>query len=175
MFIRAVVASGLAVGVILLTSPAGAQTGFSGSIRNVDDLGSGSSPPRHLSDSAATLEQTQDAIRRGLLPPRGSATIELGDLERSVVADGIGRKLRDPTSAQFEFPKYNGSAHYCVLMNAKNGHGGYVGVRPVHVDVVGGPNGKIRAVSRVYFEDAGARFAEVVYDVCKAWGYPFPH
>lgn len=54
----------------------------------------------------------------------------LTDANKEVIKSTIGRYLKDPYSAQYEWPAIKNSTTYCGFVNAKNGFGAYEGYQP---------------------------------------------
>lgn len=81
--------------------------------------------------------------------------------------------LRDPRSAEFQWPDYPGGGIYCGLINAKNAYGGFVGFRNFLVflsDEAAQPDPTIVSV----VTDTGEKNAvsDMVYSLCSGRGYP---
>lgn len=126
-------------------------------------LGSCSASSIIMAYGGPTPAQITAAQRRPLSPA-----------EQKVVSDSISTGLKDPGSAQFKFPpiamirtKNNGIA-YCVLINAKNSYGGYVGFSYAYMIVFTDSADHVNEVHLISLaspdDNADERF-------CRAYGY----
>lgn len=97
---------------------------------------------------------------------------DLATDEKKVIADAVGRVIKDPASAKFHWAKFPGGAgsgdvNYCAWVNAKSDLPGYSG-KQLYIAVVGAENNKVR--SAVVGAIHGGSDAHVVRDLCKRYG-----
>lgn len=50
--------------------------------------------------------------------------------DKATIKDAVGRHLKDPFSAQYEWPEVRSGTVYCGFVNAKNAFGAYSGYQP---------------------------------------------
>jgi hypothetical protein len=103
-----------------------------------------------------------------------SAVLGMRDLapdEKQVIAEAVGRVIKDPASAKFRWAKFpaaaNGDVNYCAAVNAKSALPGYSG-NQLYIAVVGAANGKV--ASAVVGAIHGGGDAHVVRSLCKRYG-----
>lgn len=96
---------------------------------------------------------------------------ELAPDEKKVIADAVGRVIKDPSSATFRWTKFPSSAggdvNYCASVNAKSALPGYSG-NQLYIAVVGLEGGKVK--SAVVGAIHGGADAHVVRNMCKRYG-----
>ena len=97
---------------------------------------------------------------------------ELGQSEKKVIAEAVGKVIRDPGSAKYRWAKFpvnagTGDVNYCASVDAKSPLPGYGG-RQLYVAVVGTEGGQVR--SAVVGAIHGGNDAHVVRTVCKRYG-----
>lgn len=102
------------------------------------------------------------ALSRPLGTPRS-----LTPAEKSVVEAAASSGLLDPDAAKFKWFKYNGSDHYCGLLNGKNSYGGYIGYRHYSVDVKRDGSGNIVAADKLSVVDASTSYADTMRIICE--------
>lgn len=117
------------------------------------------------------------AVAGCVTQPDGAPSSALGyrDLapdEKKVIADAVGRVIKDPASAKFHWAKFPGNAtsgdvNYCAWVNAKSDLPGYSG-NQLYIAVVGSENGKVK--SAVVGAIHGGGDAHVVRNLCKRYG-----
>ena len=102
-----------------------------------------------------------------------SAALGYRDLapdEKKVIADAVGRVIKDPSSAKFRWSKFpasgSGDVNYCAAVNAKSGLPGYSG-NQLYIAVVGTESGKVK--SAVVGAIHGGNDAHVVRNLCKRY------
>lgn len=112
----------------------------------------------------------------GCVTPDQSASTSGGrDLapdEKKVIADAVGRVIKEPGSAQFRWAKFpvnagGGDVNYCASVNAKSPLPGNNG-NQLYVAVVGTENGKVK--SAVVGAIHGGADMHVVRALCKRYG-----
>ena len=112
----------------------------------------------------------------GCVTPDGSAPSlgqrELAPDEKKVIADAVGRVIKEPASAKFRWAKFPANAgstdvNYCASVDAKSNLPGYGG-NQLYVAVVGTENGKVK--SAVVGAIHGGADANVVRALCKRYG-----
>lgn len=99
---------------------------------------------------------------------------DLSSAEREIVEAAVRRELRDPASAVFQHTKiftsnapYKYSGKYCLLVNAKNGFGGYAGNEPFMLSI--SDSGKVDyAFVSKFGDDADGFCASYIGDVLGA-------
>lgn len=97
---------------------------------------------------------------------------ELAPDEKKVIADAVGRVIKEPSSAKFHWAKFPGNAgsgdvNYCAWVNAKSDLPGYSG-NQLYIAVVGSESGKVK--SAVVGAIHGGADAHVVRTLCKRYG-----
>lgn len=97
---------------------------------------------------------------------------DLAPDEKKVIADAVGRVIKDPTSAKFHWAKFPGNAssgdvNYCARVNAKSDLPGYSG-NQLYIVVVGAESGRVK--SAVVGAIHGGSDAHVVRSLCKRYG-----
>lgn len=97
---------------------------------------------------------------------------ELAPEEKKVIADAVGRVIKEPSSAKFHWAKFPGGAtsgdvNYCAWVNAKSALPGYSG-NQLYIAVVGAENGRVK--SAVVGAIHGGGDAHVVRGLCKRYG-----
>jgi hypothetical protein len=97
---------------------------------------------------------------------------ELAPEEKKVIAEAVGRVIKDPTTARFRWAKFPNSAaggdvNYCASVNARSALPGYSG-NQLYIAVVGTENGKVK--SAVVGAIHGGADAHVVRNLCKRYG-----
>lgn len=103
----------------------------------------------------------------------GSAlgTRDLAPDEKKVIADAVGRVIKEPSSAKFKWAKFpnvaTGDVNYCATVNAKSPLPGYNG-NQLYIAVVGTEGGKVK--SAVVGAIHGGADAHVVRNLCKRYG-----
>jgi hypothetical protein len=105
----------------------------------------------------------------------GSASFgsrELAPDEKKVIADAVGRVIKEPSSAKFRWAKFpanpaGGDVNYCASVNAKSALPGYSG-NQLYIAVVGTEGGKVK--SAVVGAIHGGADAHVVRGLCKRYG-----
>lgn len=104
----------------------------------------------------------------------GSSPLGLRELapdEKKVIADAVGRVIKEPSSAKFRWAKFpataGGDVNYCASVNAKSALPGYSG-NQLYIAVVGTEGGKVK--SAVVGAIHGGADAHVVRGLCKRYG-----
>jgi hypothetical protein len=108
-----------------------------------------------------------------------TASNDLSNAEKSVIAKVIAGKLKDPDSAKFRWgPAHRvsgGVISYCGMVNGKNSYGGYVGFVPFYVDGVTHADRRIYLVvpplAKVGGGSEDSVESEVVKRLCEKNGY----
>lgn len=105
---------------------------------------------------------------------------ELTTTEKKVIAAAYGRLLKDPHSAQYQWPQIpvkpetqNAQTAYCFQVNAKNSYGGYTGFKLI-IGKVRQSAGKIIAFDYVagHLDDTPALIRSTA-DMCRVFGIRF--
>lgn len=105
---------------------------------------------------------------------------DLTATEKKVIATAYGRLLKDPHSAQYQWPQIpvkpqtqNAQTAYCFQVNAKNSYGGYTGFKRI-IGKVRQSAGKIVAFDYVagHLDDTPALIQTTV-DMCRIFGIRF--
>jgi hypothetical protein len=130
-----------------------------------------------VSKSAALLGMALlGASLTGCVTPDGSTPASGGrDLapdEKKIIAEAVGRVIKEPGSAQFRWAKFPASAgggdvNYCASVNAKSPLPGYGG-NQLYIAVIGTENGKVK--SAVVGAIHGGADMHVVRALCKRYG-----
>lgn len=97
---------------------------------------------------------------------------ELAPEEKKVIADAVGRVVKEPSSAKFRWAKFpvavaGGDVNYCASVHAKSPLPGYSG-NQLYIAVVGTEGGKVK--SAVVGAIHGGTDAHVVRNLCKRYG-----
>jgi hypothetical protein len=97
---------------------------------------------------------------------------DLGPDEKKIIADAVGRVVKEPSSAKFRWAKLpagagSGDVNYCASVNAKSALPGYSG-NQLYIAVVGTENGRVK--SAVVGAIHGGPDAHVVRTLCKLYG-----
>ncbi|ARP97988.1 hypothetical protein [Pseudorhodoplanes sinuspersici] len=97
---------------------------------------------------------------------------DLASDEKKVVAEAVGRVIKDPASAKFHWAKFPGNAgsgdvNYCAWVNARSDLPGYSG-NQLYIAVLGAENGRVK--SAVVGAIHGGADAHVVRALCKRYG-----
>lgn len=110
----------------------------------------------------------------GCMTQGGTAlgTRDLDPDEKKVIADAVGRVIKDPRSAKYHWAKFpaasgSGDVNYCASVDGKSNLAGQSG-RQLYVAVVGTESGKVK--SAVVGAIHGGSDAHVVRDLCKRYG-----
>jgi hypothetical protein len=90
----------------------------------------------------------------------------LNDAEKAIIRSAAESRLKDPSSAQYQWFMYNGQSHYCARINAKNGYGGYIGFYEFQVDVQKDASGKIISASEPSYYGPDTSSLAVMKMVC---------
>ena len=104
--------------------------------------------------------------------PSALGSRDLAPDEKKVIADAVGRVVKDPASAKFHWAKFPGNAgsgdvNYCAWVNAKSDLPGYSG-NQLYIAVVGAEAGRVK--SAVVGAIHGGGDAHVVRSLCKRYG-----
>jgi hypothetical protein len=96
---------------------------------------------------------------------------ELAPDEKKIIADAVGRVLKEPASAKFRWTKFpanagSGDVNYCASVNGKSSLPGYSG-NQLYIAVVGTENGKVK--SAVVGAIHGGTDMHVVRALCKRY------
>jgi hypothetical protein len=91
--------------------------------------------------------------------------------EKKVIADAVGRVIKDPRSAKYHWAKFpaataGGDVNYCASVDAKSAAG--PSGNQLYIAVVGTEGGKVK--SAVVGAIHGGGDAHVVRDLCKRYG-----
>jgi outer membrane lipoprotein SlyB len=97
---------------------------------------------------------------------------ELSPDEKKIIADAVGRVIKEPSSAKFRWAKFpanagTGDVNYCASVNAKSALPGYGG-NQLYIAVVGTENGRVK--SAVVGAIHGGSDVHVVRTLCKRYG-----
>jgi hypothetical protein len=97
---------------------------------------------------------------------------ELAPDEKKVIADAVGRVIKEPSSAKFRWAKFpvnaaGGDVNYCASVNAKSALPGYSG-NQLYIAVIGTEGGQVK--SAVVGAIHGGGDAHVVRGLCKRYG-----
>jgi hypothetical protein len=112
----------------------------------------------------------------GCVTPDGSSPAlggrDLAPDEKKIIADAVGRVIKEPSSAKFRWAKFpagagSGDVNYCASVNAKSALPGYSG-NQLYIAVVGTENGRVK--SAVVGAIHGGSDAHVVRGLCKRYG-----
>jgi hypothetical protein len=112
----------------------------------------------------------------GCVKPDGSSPAlgggrDLAPEEKKIIADAVGRVIKEPGSAKFRWAKFpaaaSGDVNYCASVNAKSPLPGYSG-NQLYIAVVGTENGRVK--SAVVGAIHGGSDAHVVRNLCKRYG-----
>lgn len=84
----------------------------------------------------------------------------------------VAEKLKDPSSAQWQWYAFKGETTYCGRVNAKNSYGGYTGFSPFYVifNAKDGPNKPIAVM--LSSADPDDPISRTVSRLCLDDGYP---
>jgi hypothetical protein len=112
--------------------------------------------------------------------PAVAATRQLTPSEKQLISTSFGRALKDPQSAQYNFPPVvlvelnkNREMPFCFRLNAKNAFGGYVGYKTILATLT------IRNRQIVAFDyvkglnDETPELAATTRDLCALFGFHF--
>lgn len=93
--------------------------------------------------------------------------------EKAAIKAAVDDKLKDPSSAQFKWGKWNRSPYYCAAINAKNSYGGYIGFVPF-LALVAFADGKSLGTPFVMLADADpdSPTSRTIRGQCAEGGYP---
>ncbi len=102
----------------------------------------------------------------------GLGTRDLAADEKAVIAQAVGRLIKDPASATFRWAKFpvgsgSGDVNYCAAVNARSALPGYSGDQ-LYIVVVGTENGRVK--SAVVGAIHGGNDKHVVRTLCKRYG-----
>jgi hypothetical protein len=112
----------------------------------------------------------------GCVTPDGSSAPpgyrELAPDEKKVIADAVGRVIKEPSSATFRWVKFpgnpaSGDVNYCASVNGKSALPGYSG-NQLYIAVIGTESGKVK--SAVVGAIHGGADMHVVRTLCKRYG-----
>ena len=111
----------------------------------------------------------------GCITQQGGSAFGTRDLdpdEKKVIADAVGRVIKDPRSAKFRWAKFpagpgTGDVNYCAAVDAKSTLPGQSG-NQLYTAVVGTESGKVK--SAVVGAIHGGGDAHVVRGLCKRYG-----
>jgi hypothetical protein len=111
----------------------------------------------------------------GCISQQGGSTLGSRDLdpdEKKVIADAVGRVIKDPRNAKFRWAKFpsgpgTGDVNYCASVDAKSALPGQSG-NQLYIAVVGTESGKVK--SAVVGAIHGGSDAHVVRGLCKRYG-----
>jgi hypothetical protein len=92
--------------------------------------------------------------------------------EKKIIADAVGRVIKEPSTARFRWAKFpvtaaGGDVNYCASVNAKSALPGYSG-NQLYIAVVGTEGGKVK--SAVVGAIHGGADVHVVRNLCKRYG-----
>jgi hypothetical protein len=62
-----------------------------------------------------------------------AATLAFTPPQQEAIKSAVGKALKDPFTAQYEWPEPKSATVYCGWVNARNGFGAYDGFRPFMV------------------------------------------
>jgi hypothetical protein len=111
----------------------------------------------------------------GCISQQGGSALGSRDLdpdEKKVIADAVGRVIKDPRNAKFRWAKFpsgpgTGDVNYCASVDAKSALPGQSG-NQLYIAVVGTESGKVK--SAVVGAIHGGSDAHVVRGHCKRYG-----
>ena len=124
----------------------------------------------------AAIVLATSALAGCVTQPDGAPSVlgyrDLAPDEKKVIADAVGRVIKDPSSAKFHWAKFPGNAgsgdvNYCASVNAKSDLPGYSG-NQLYIAVVGAESGRVK--SAVVGAIHGGSDAHVVRTLCKRYG-----
>jgi hypothetical protein len=96
---------------------------------------------------------------------------ELAPEEKKVIAEAVGRVIKDPASAKYRWAKFpataTGDVNYCASVNAKSALPGYSG-QQLYIAVVGTEGGTVK--NAVIGAIHGGSDMHVVRALCKRYG-----
>jgi hypothetical protein len=104
-------------------------------------------------------------------------TRSLSNSEQQVIQMSYGRRLRDPGSAQYEWPRFPSNAKlgsntetgFCFRVNAKNAYGGYAGFKLIF-GTVRLSAGRVLAFDYIAGQnDDSAELVKTTADLCRAF------
>jgi hypothetical protein len=104
---------------------------------------------------------------------------DLTDNEKRLAADSLRKRLRDPDSAEFRWPKLRPDRKlpkqawaYCGEVNASNGFGGYVGFRRFLTYAMHDGFGSVTEFILLDISKADSDFeAQLIENMCQNLGY----
>ena len=105
-------------------------------------------------------------------PTSALGTRDLSPEEKKVVANAVGRVIKDPASAKFQWAKIpanagTGDVNYCAKVNARSDLPGYSG-NQLYIAVLGTEGGRVK--SAVVGAIHGGSDTNVVRSLCKRYG-----
>ncbi len=104
-------------------------------------------------------------------------TRALSNTEKQIVQNAYGRQLKDPGSAQYEWPQFpqnpklgsSAETGFCFRVNAKNAFGGYVGFKLIF-GTVRLSGGRIASFSYIAGQnDNSAALVETTAQLCRTF------
>lgn len=102
----------------------------------------------------------------------------LTEKQKAAVMTAVRDELKDPDSAQFKWldipaalKAESGTLPYCVLVNAKNSYGGYVGFKPMQIILYTKPDGSAVAIVMNPPSDDPEIVESVNSELCSKKGY----
>jgi hypothetical protein len=128
------------------------------------------------SRSAGLLAIVVASSVAGCVTPDGSAPSlggrDLAPDEKRIIADAVGRVVKEPGSAKFRWAKFpagagSGDVNYCASVHAKSALPGYSGTQ-LYIAVIGTEGGRVK--SAVVGAIHGGSDAHVVRTMCKRYG-----
>lgn len=100
---------------------------------------------------------------------------DLTPQEKAAIGRDVAKGLKDPDSARFEwtrvprdFGNNGGLSPYCALVNARNGFGGYTGMKPYYAQLQTKGSQIVGAVPIGFAGDAASTYATL--EQCKKFG-----
>lgn len=95
----------------------------------------------------------------------GVPAVPFTDTDKAAIKEAVGRHLKDPFSAQYEWPEVRNGTVYCGWVNAKNAFGAYAGFEPFLITYYMNQRTKKVVVSETEMS------ANIIAQMCPESGY----